>query len=118
MTQEVVILMATVFSACVSWVDSVFTAVGGTGFLVAGLLITFVTSLFLMPLRGGSVAIGSHITDFASSEMYSGRHSSGKRTVSNPSYKGKFLSKNSTSRLVRRGSHSRYYAGGSGKRGL
>lgn len=118
MTQRVVEMMATVFSACVSWVDSLFTAVGGTGFFVAGLIIMFVTSLFLMPLRGGSVAIGSHITDFASSEIYKGKHWNGKRTVANPAYRGKFLSGNSTSRLVRRGSHSRYYAGGSGKRGL
>ncbi len=119
MTQWAVELMATVIAACVSWTDSLFSVVGGQGFVVAALIIVFVTSLLLMPLRGGGyVALGGAIGDFASSEMYKGKYWNGKRTVSKPGYKGKYLSSNPTSRTVRRGAHSRYYAGGSGKRGL
>lgn len=100
MTQKAVEMMGTVFSACLQWLDSLLSAVQGEGFIIAGILIVFITSLFLMPLRGGSIAISRSITDFTASAIHTGKHESGRWKLRS-SGKGKYEKGNTVGRVIR-----------------
>lgn len=69
--------------ACVDWLERLFSAVGGTQYLIAALLILFVTSLFLIPLRGAYT--GGAIRDYKTSQF---RKQQSKNRSKNQSKKG------------------------------
>lgn len=60
-------LLTQVFTACVQWVSFLFNSVDGYGFVISGLIITFVTTLFLLPFRGSHAV--SNINTFSSNAI-------------------------------------------------
>lgn len=101
MVGEVFKLFTTIFERCVSWFNSLLSAVGGTDYVVAALLIVFVVALLIMPIRGGHFDVSSFVTDFGRSQIYNPKYSSGKWTIGNKGYKGKFVKGNTSARVVR-----------------
>lgn len=51
-------LVGEVFTACWQWFSSIMDKIDGFGFVIAAIVIVFITSLFLMPMRGGRAAVG------------------------------------------------------------
>lgn len=106
MVSQALNILVYAFRACVAWTDTLFQSVQGKGVLLAALLIVFVTSLFIMPLRGGSVNLSNAITDYAGSTIYKGKYSSGKKTVGSRRMHGKFEKGNKSAQLVRKRQHN------------
>lgn len=77
MVSQALDIIAKAFGACVAWVDSLLSAVQGKGVLISALLIVFITSLFLMPLRGVSTERFDAITDYRASKIYGGKYKKG-----------------------------------------
>lgn len=57
-------LLGEVFTACWKWFSSIMEKIDGFGFVIAAIVIVFITSMFLMPMRGGRVAVGG-LADFS-----------------------------------------------------
>ena len=94
-------VIATAFSACVQWTDTLLDRTGGKGFVIAAIIIVFITSLFLMPLRGGHVALNGAIVDYAGNSIHHpGRYAKG-YSVGSRRKVGKFERGNSSARLAR-----------------
>ena len=101
MVSQALGIVTSSFRACVSWVDTLLEAVQGKGVLISALLIVFITSLFLMPLRGGSVNLSNAITDYAGNAIYhKGKYSKG-HSIGSRRKVGKFERGNSSARLAR-----------------
>lgn len=101
MVSQALNLIANAFGACVTWADSLFDSVQGKGVIIGALLIVFVTSLFLMPLRGGSVNISNAITDYAGNAIFhKGKYAKG-HSLGSRRKVGKFERGNTSARLVR-----------------
>lgn len=101
MVGEVIKLFTTIFQKCVSWFNSLLSAVGGSDYVVAALLIVFVVSFLILPMRGGHFDVSSGLTDFGRTQLYTPKYSSGKWKVGNPGYKGKFSKGNTSAKVVR-----------------
>ena len=114
-------IIKTAVSACVNWTNQLFAATGGGGIVLAAFCIVLIIGLLFIPLRGGNiVADWSTVRDFNMGVIHKGKYQSGKWKLGSRStvHKGQFESGNTTARLSRRGRHTRYYAGGSGKQGI
>lgn len=121
MVEQVLKLFETVFSKCAGWTSALLNAVDGKGTVMAAFIIVLVIGLLFIPMRGGSLVTDfGTFFDFNQGMIHKGKHGSGKITRSGyrSSYKGKFEQGNTASRTTRRGKHTRYYAGGSGKQGI
>lgn len=95
-------LIGDVFTVCLGWFQCIVDALNAEGFIVAAILIVFITSLFLLPLRGRSVPVNDGLIDFTRGNIRSGRYDNGKRVISNAGYRGKFQKGNTSARLVRK----------------
>lgn len=121
MAIEALGIMKTVFSACVGWINQLFSALDASGVVLAGFCIMLVVNLLFIPLRGGGlVASFDTFSDFNKGMIHKGKYSNGKIVHGSfhSGYKGKYEKGNNAANLSRRGRHSQYYAGGSGKQGI
>lgn len=52
MTLQIVRAFRGVFAACAEWFAKLITAIDGSGFIIAAVVICFIVSMLLLPLRG------------------------------------------------------------------
>lgn len=77
MTIQALGIMKTAFSACVTWVNQLFSAVDGSGVILAAFCIMLVVSLLFIPMRGMAIYRGmSSLSDFTAQATYKGKFSS------------------------------------------
>ena len=88
------------FSACVIWTNQLFSAVDGSGVVLAGFCIVLVVSLLFIPMRGMAVWRGmDSLSDFSSQATYKGKFSKSRKSFAKQGTFVKGSDKNAKQRL-------------------
>ena len=63
MTGQAVKIIGDAFTACWGWFVDITERIDAFGYILSGIIIMFIVSLFLMPFRGGSI-VGGDFADY------------------------------------------------------
>lgn len=72
MTGQAVKIIGDAFTACWGWFVDLVDKLDAFGYILSGIIIMFIVSLFLMPFRGGSI-IGGDLADYTAGGIRSQR---------------------------------------------
>lgn len=87
MTIKALGIIKTAFSACVIWVNQLFSAVDGSGVVLAAFCIVLVIGLLFIPMRGAAVVRGmSSLSDFTAQATHQGKFSKPRKSAPNGRY--------------------------------
>lgn len=91
MVSDIFGIFEIIFSKCVEWSTSLFERTGATPFYVAAMIIVFVVSFLVVPLRGGNIGdMGSNYSDYTRNKTYTPRYWNGRSNTKATGYRGKF----------------------------
>lgn len=90
MVNDIFGIFEIIFSKCVEWSTSLFESTGATPFYVAAVIVVFVVTFLVLPLRGGGITINDSVADFTRQATYSGKHYNGRTVTPAKGYKGKY----------------------------
>lgn len=80
MTIQSLEIMKTAFSACITWTNQLFSAVDGSGVVLAAFCIVLVVGVLFVPMRGIAIWRGmDSLSDFTAQATYSGKFSKGRK---------------------------------------